>query len=134
MISGLICEVEFELEFADAAVTRLLRRDIKFDGIVAASDLIALGAMRALRGAGIEVPKDVSIVGYDDMLLSRLSTPTLSTVRQDTLRAGKLLVSSILDSENEDLPTFLSTELIVRRILRRLKRSRGLGLHHKDQS
>ena len=111
---NLICEVEFELESADAAVMRLLRRGIKFDGIVAASDLIALGAIRALRRSGIEVPKGVSVVGYDDMLLSRLSTPTLSTIRQDTLRAGKLLVSSLLDSQNEDLPTFLPTELIVR--------------------
>jgi DNA-binding LacI/PurR family transcriptional regulator len=110
----LICEVEFELESADAAVMRLLRRGIAFDGIVAASDVIALGAIRALRRAGIEVPKDVSVVGYDDMLLSRLSTPTLSTIRQDTLRAGKLLVSSILDAGNEDLPTYLPTELIVR--------------------
>jgi DNA-binding LacI/PurR family transcriptional regulator len=110
----LICQVEFELESAEAAVSRLLRRGIKFDGIVAASDLIALGAIRALRRAGIDVPEDVSVIGYDDMLLSRLSTPALSTIRQDTLLAGKLLVSSILDSATEDLPTFLPTELIVR--------------------
>jgi DNA-binding LacI/PurR family transcriptional regulator len=110
----LICQVEFELESADAAVSRLLRRGTSFDGVVAASDLIALGAMRALHRAGLEVPEDVSVVGYDDMLLSRLSTPALSTIRQDTQLAGKLLVSSILDSAAEDLPTFLPTELIVR--------------------
>jgi DNA-binding LacI/PurR family transcriptional regulator len=110
----LICDVEFEMESADAAVSRMLRRGIAFDGIVGGSDLIALGAMRALRRAGVEVPEDVSIVGYDDMLLSRLSSPALSTVRQDTQLAGKLLVSSILDSATEDLPTFLPTELIVR--------------------
>ena len=110
----LVCQVEFELESAEAAVSRLLRQGVSFDGIFAASDLIALGAIRALRRADIRVPEDVSVVGYDDMLLSRLSTPALSTVRQDTLLAGKLLVSSILDSETEDLPTFLPTELIVR--------------------
>jgi DNA-binding LacI/PurR family transcriptional regulator len=110
----LICEVEFELESADAAVSRLLRRGTGFDGIIATSDMIALGAMRALHRRGIRVPDDVSVVGYDDMLLSRLSTPALSTIRQDTQLAGKLLVSSILDSATEDLPTFLPTELIVR--------------------
>lgn len=110
----LICQVEFELESADAAVTRLLRRGLAFDGIVAASDLIALGAIRALRRAGLGVPEDVSVVGYDDMLLSRLSTPSLSTIRQDNQRAGQLLVASILDPGDQDLPSLLPTELIIR--------------------
>lgn len=110
----LICQVEFELESADAAVTRLLRRGLGFDGIVAASDLIALGAIRALRRAGLGVPEDVSVVGYDDMLLSRLSTPSLSTIRQDNQRAGQLLVASILDPGDPDLPSLLPTELIIR--------------------
>lgn len=110
----LICDVEFELESAEAGVSRLLRKGAKFDGILAASDIIALGAIRALRRGGLRVPEDVSVVGYDDMLLSRLSTPALTTVRQDTQRAGKLLVSSVLDSATEDQPTILPTELIVR--------------------
>jgi len=110
----LVAQVEFELESAEAAVSRLIRRGVAFDGIVAASDLIALGAIRALRSAGLAVPGDVSVVGYDDMLLSRLSTPALSTIRQDNLRAGKLLVASILESASDDLPTLLPTELIVR--------------------
>jgi DNA-binding LacI/PurR family transcriptional regulator len=112
--SDLICQVEFELESAEAAVSRLLRRGVRFDAIVAASDLIALGAMRALRRSGIAIPDDVSVVGYDDMLLSRLSTPALSTIRQDTARAGKLLVGSILDEHTEDVPSLLPTELVIR--------------------
>jgi DNA-binding LacI/PurR family transcriptional regulator len=111
---ALIIDVEFELDPADAAVTRLLRRGIAFDGICAASDLIALGAIRALRRSGKSVPGDVSVVGYDDMLLSRLSTPALSTIRQDTARAGQLLVASILDNVQDDGPSFLPAELIIR--------------------
>ncbi|MGN6280120.1 MAG: LacI family DNA-binding transcriptional regulator [Sphingomonas sp.] len=110
----LVCEVEFELETAEAALANLLHRGIAFDGIVAASDVIALGAIRALRRAGLGVPEDVSVVGYDDMLLSRLSTPALSTIRQDNQRAGQLLVSSILDAAVEGLPSLLPTELIIR--------------------
>ncbi|TGX56163.1 LacI family transcriptional regulator [Sphingomonas gei] len=110
----LIVPVEFELESADAAVSGLLRRDIPFDGVVAASDLIALGAMQALRRGGKSVPQDVSVVGYDDMLLSRLSTPTLSTVRQDTFAAGRLLVSRIMDKDDHQESKRLPTELIVR--------------------
>ena len=110
----LVAQVEFELESAEAAITRLLRRGIAFDGIVAASDLIALGAIRALRRAGLSVPADVSVVGYDDMLLSRLSTPALTTIRQDTFHAGQLLVASILEPSQDRSPGYLPTELIVR--------------------
>ncbi len=76
----MIGRVEFESESAEAAIDALLRRQVPFDGIVAAGDLIALGAIRALSRAGRSVPGDVAVVGYDNMLLSRLSTPTLSTV------------------------------------------------------
>ncbi|TNE63625.1 MAG: LacI family transcriptional regulator [Alphaproteobacteria bacterium] len=106
--------VEFDHDSADAAISRLLRNNVPFDGIVAASDLIALGAIRALRRAGVAVPQDVSVVGYDDMLLSRLSTPALTTVRQDTHEAGRQLVSRILDPETDHLSVHLQTELIVR--------------------
>lgn len=109
-----IVTVEFELESAFSAVSGLLKRGVAFDGIVAASDLIALGAIQALRQGGKSVPQDVSVVGYDDMLLSRLSTPTLSTVRQDTFAAGRLLVSRIMDKDEHQESKRLPTELIVR--------------------
>lgn len=110
----LVVPVDFELESAEAAVSRMIRRHVPFDGIVASSDLIALGAIRALRRAGLAVPKDVSVVGYDDMLLSRLSTPALSTIRQDTYEAGRKLVSRILDSVSDHQSELLPTDLIVR--------------------
>lgn len=111
--SELVTEVHFELDAAEAAVTRLLKRGVSFDGVFAASDLIALGVIRALRRAGLSVPADVSVVGYDDILLAQLSVPTLSTIRQDTRRAGALLVSSILDGDS-DLHGLLPTDLIIR--------------------
>ena len=110
----LVCNVEFELESAEAAVSGLLQRKIEFDGVVGASDLIALGAIRALQRFGRTVPRDVSVVGYDDMLLSRLSSPALTTVRQDTREAGRLLVGSILDPLSHAGFDRLPTELIVR--------------------
>jgi DNA-binding LacI/PurR family transcriptional regulator len=106
--------VEFESESAEAAIDGLILRKITFDGVVAASDLIALGAIRALSRAGRIVPRDVSVVGYDNMLLSRLSTPTLSTVQQDIPKAGRLLVAKLLDWTGDVRPEMLSTELIIR--------------------
>jgi len=110
----LIGRVEFEAESAEAAVDALCRRKVPFDGIVAASDLIALGAIRALHRSNIDVPKDVSVVGYDNNLLSRLSTPTLSTVQQDIPKAGRVLVSKLLEWTGDARPELLSTELIIR--------------------
>jgi DNA-binding LacI/PurR family transcriptional regulator len=111
---ALICPVDFELESAEAAVNTLVRRKVAFDAIFASSDLIALGAIRALRRAGVRVPEDVSVVGYDDMLLSRLSTPALSTIKQDTQKAGRLLVARVLDANGDHRPERLPTDLIVR--------------------
>nr|AQQ74668.1 hypothetical protein [uncultured bacterium] len=110
----LIGRVEFEAESAEAAVDALIRRKVPFDGIVAASDLIALGAIRALHRSHLHVPRDVSVVGYDNNLLSRLSTPTLSTVQQDIPKAGRVLVSKLLDWTGDARPEMLSTELIIR--------------------
>ncbi|WP_260600047.1 LacI family DNA-binding transcriptional regulator [Sphingomonas endolithica] len=111
---NLTAQVEFELESAEAATAYALEQKVAFDGIFAASDLMALGAMRALRRAERSVPGEVAVVGYDDMLLARLSTPTLTTVRQDTFEAGRLLVSSILDPGRASGRGVLPTELIVR--------------------
>jgi DNA-binding LacI/PurR family transcriptional regulator len=112
----LIFPSQFELEAAEAATDTLLARKLGFDGIVAASDIIALGAMRSLARAGLRVPLDVSVVGYDDIRIARLAQPALTTVRQDTAVAGRLLVAKLLDSDStgalrsERVPT----ELIVR--------------------
>lgn len=79
-----------------AAAIELLRRTRDVDAVFAASDLIAIGAMRALSEHGLRVPQDVAVVGFDDIPAARISTPTLTTVFQDTTRAGELLVESLI--------------------------------------
>ena len=112
----LIVPAHFEVESAEASVDSLLRRGLPFDGIVAASDLIALGAVRALLHAGLDVPGDVSVIGFDNVPFSRYSRPALSTIAQDTMKAGRLMVSKLLDNtgdragRSERIPT----DLIVR--------------------
>jgi len=106
--------VDFGFESAERALSRILSRRRKLDAIVASSDLIALGAIRALRKANLSVPKDVSVTGYDDMLLARLSTPALTTIQQDTLEAGRRLVAQLMDGHAEQYLDYLPTHLIVR--------------------
>ncbi|ESQ86491.1 substrate-binding domain-containing protein [Asticcacaulis benevestitus] len=97
-------------------VNDLLDGSVPFDAIVASTDMIALGAIAALRRRGIDVPADVAVVGYDDVALARHATPALTTVRQDVVRAGQLLVSKLfrreagLSAASERLPT----EMVVR--------------------
>jgi len=99
------------------AISELLARGETFDGLVAASDLIAAGALIALRDAGIEVPKDVSVVGYDDISVASLVNPPLTTVAQDTWLAGEKLVETLMKLvQGEPAESFeLPAKLMVRR-------------------
>lgn len=112
----LIVDAHFEVESAEASVDSMIRRGLDFDGIVAASDLIALGAVRALLHAGKSVPGDVSVIGFDNVPFSRYSRPALSTIAQDTMKAGRLMVSKLLDSSGDlaGRSERIPTDLIVR--------------------
>jgi DNA-binding LacI/PurR family transcriptional regulator len=70
-------------------VRHLLQRDPHLDAIFAASDLMALGALRALKEAGRRVPDDVAVVGFEDSPLSRQTDPLLTTVRQPVDAMGR---------------------------------------------
>jgi len=99
------------------ATQELRRRGIAFDAVVAASDLIAIGALRALQDAGVDVPRDVAVVGFDDIPAASHTNPPLTTVVQDTRRAGELLVDTLLRQIAGDPATnsVIPTRLVVRK-------------------
>lgn len=78
-----------------AAAHMLMEGGQPFDAIVAASDLIAIGAMRALAERGLRVPADIAVTGFDDIPAAASTRPPLTTVLQDTQRAGQLLVDAV---------------------------------------
>jgi len=100
-------------EDGENAARELLARGLPFDAVFAASDLIAIGAMRALVEHGLRIPEDVAVVGFDDIPAARIATPALTTVNQDTTRAGELLVAKLValvegaPARSERLPTSL---------------------------
>lgn len=106
----------YSLESGQAAATRLLREDVT--GIVCASDPLALGAIRAVRKAGLRVPDDVSVVGYDDSALMNCTEPPLTTVRQPIEPMGRaaidLLVSQISGGVVAQDELLFEPELVVR--------------------
>jgi len=98
------------------AARELLARGVSFDGLFAGSDLIAIGALRALAEAGLAVPGDVAVVGFDDISTASVTRPPLTTLMQDTKNAGALLVDMLIAQiENAPLPgRTLPAQLIVR--------------------
>ena len=85
-----------------AAVQSLIREGVVFDAIFAASDVIALGALRALQASQVSVPDDVSVIGFDDLPLAEHAHPRLTTVQQDLRRGAAALVEFLfrrLDGE-----------------------------------
>ena len=99
------------------AACQLIASGEPFDGICAACDLIAIGAMRALQENNIDIPEQVALVGFDDIAIASFAFPPLTTVKQDTQLAGELLVDTLLSMINgeETQTTLIPPELVIRK-------------------
>jgi DNA-binding LacI/PurR family transcriptional regulator len=97
----------------------LLEKTRDFTAVFCFNDIAAIGAIRALKDAGLRVPEDVSVVGFDDILSAAYATPSLTTVRQPLAEMGKrgaqVLLERIADREKEFPPEIVvAPELVVR--------------------
>ncbi|MFD3942048.1 LacI family DNA-binding transcriptional regulator [Streptomyces sp. NPDC058579] len=114
----LVAEGAFTEESGARAMAELLRRRPDLDGVFAANDLMASGALRVLREQGRRVPDDVALVGFDDMLqVAEATDPPLTTVRQDIEGMGRLMVRLLmgtLDGTGVPEPVITATELVRR--------------------
>lgn len=114
----LVVEGDFSAEGGRKAVQKLLDRDARFTGVVAANDLMAIGAMEALKHAGRRVPEDVAVVGFDDITFASLVSPALTTVAQPKYKMGQLAMDRLLvlmeSTDGGPKHMVLSPELVVR--------------------
>jgi LacI family transcriptional regulator, repressor for deo operon, udp, cdd, tsx, nupC, and nupG len=112
----LVERTTFSMESARVAATRLIQRGVT--GMICASDVIALGSIRAARRLGLEVPRDVSVVGFDDSVLMTCTDPPLTTVRQPIEMMGQaavdLLVNQIEGTGVAPDELLFEPELVVR--------------------
>ena len=83
---------------------QLLARKKPFTALFAYNDISAIGAMRAFQEAGLRVPEDVSIVGFDDISIASFSIPPLTTVRQPLQEMGRIAAQTLLDLIEERGP------------------------------
>ncbi|MBK5246469.1 MAG: LacI family DNA-binding transcriptional regulator [Peptostreptococcaceae bacterium] len=117
---------DYKAQWGELAVKEFLNEGISFDSIFCGNDLIAIGAIKALKNAGMQVPEDVGIIGFDDIYMASMMDPELTTIRQPNyemgFRAAELLINEINDrSENIEKGNMdvkkiiLETELIIRK-------------------
>jgi DNA-binding LacI/PurR family transcriptional regulator len=108
--------VRFGSDTAYHALASLIDADVQFDGVVACSDVFAMSAMRALIERGRKVPADVAIIGFDDIPFAAVTTPPLTTIRQNCHYGARSLVEKLMRAirrePNESM--VIPTELVVR--------------------
>ncbi|WFE39161.1 LacI family DNA-binding transcriptional regulator [Micromonospora sp. WMMD998] len=116
--AGMIAYGDFSEGSGTAAMRRLLDACPDLDAVFVASDLMAFGALRALREAGRRVPEDVAVIGFDDAPVARQAEPPLTTVFQPVEEMGRQMTRMLVARiRGEDVPSphvLLDTELIHR--------------------
>jgi len=116
---GLVAEGNFTIEGGYAATLELFARHPDIDGIFAGNDLMAVGALKALYQLGKSVPRDVKIVGFDDIALARMVVPEITTVRQPVYEIGRQAMKHLIKLINGEKigqqTKRLDVELVVRR-------------------
>ena len=113
----LVRQSGWNLDEACEAAGLLLAERRDFTAIVAGSDIMAIGILRALTEQGLRVPDDVSLIGFDDIDLCQYTSPLLTTMRQDRVAMGRGAVQrliALIEGTGETSPLILPTWLVVR--------------------
>jgi LacI family transcriptional regulator len=98
---------------------QMLGKNLDFTAIFAYNDMMAFGAMQAIKEKGLRIPEDIGVVGYDDILFSSLISPSLTTIRLKKKELGaksvKLLLSRINGNRKKPKKIMLDVDIIVRK-------------------
>jgi LacI family transcriptional regulator, repressor for deo operon, udp, cdd, tsx, nupC, and nupG len=126
---ALVCPGDFTLDAGEAAARRLLQTGATPDAVFACSDAMAMGVVRGFTAAGLSVPADVSVAGFDDIEFAGAYNPALTTVRQARseigARAASMLVDLIEGRVPEERVVRLPAEIVVRDSTRRARSVAG---------
>ena len=92
----LVAYGDYYYDSGRAAMERLLAAGAPPTAVFAASDMMAIGAIRAIHAAGLSVPQDVAVVGFDDIAMAAMAHPPLTTIRQEKAALGALAAETLL--------------------------------------
>lgn len=115
---GLVRQSGWNIDEAYEAAMALLAERRDFTAIMAGSDIMAMGILRALQENGLRVPEDVSLIGFDDIDLCPYISPPLTTMRQDHEAMGRGAVQrliAMIEGTGEPAPLILPTQLVIRK-------------------
>jgi DNA-binding LacI/PurR family transcriptional regulator len=115
---GLISTGYFDTSVAQASVAKMLKNGTKFDAIFTGDDDSATGAITAIQQAGLRVPEDIAVVGFDDIYISQYLSPPLTTIRAPIEKAGYTAAQQLIrliQHETVEALVLLPTEIIIRR-------------------
>lgn len=108
---------DFREQSGYLAMNRILEAKMRPQAVFAASDMMALGAMKAIKEKGLQIPKDIRVIGCDDIEACRYIEPNLTTVKQDKEKLGKFAAYMLIDlinGETEPKAVMVDPELIIR--------------------
>ena len=118
VLPEMICESDPGIQGGYTAIEKLMNNGAQFTAVVACGDTLAIGAIKALRDMKLRVPEDIAVTGFDDIELSSLYRPTLTTVRQPKtdigVRAAEKLLDLIAEKTLANPQEVLHYELVIR--------------------
>lgn len=118
MAADLVAHSDFTPDGGAAAMAALLAREPDLDAVFVAADIMAMGALRVLHAENRRIPRDVAVVGFDDLMIASTALPPLTTVRQDVEQLGRTMTWCLLGqlAGEEGLPPslLLPTSLVIR--------------------
>jgi DNA-binding LacI/PurR family transcriptional regulator len=123
---GLILEGDHTMEGGMAVCAQILAKDIKPTAVVCSNDMTAIGVMRKSHEAGIRIPQDLSVVGFDDIRLAQFVLPPLTTVQMSQSELARLAFHALLAEVGREIPSPNGTEYLVKTSLV-LRGSTGLA-------
>jgi DNA-binding LacI/PurR family transcriptional regulator len=116
--SPAIYEGDFKIEGGRRAASEMIERGRLPTAVMAANDMMALGAMQELRAAGLRIPQDISIVGFDDIAFASLTDPPLTTICLPRMELGRRAVEALMTTiehpDRQGVEIHIPTYLIMR--------------------
>ena len=113
----MVLEGVYSIEWGKEAIKKIIDSNMEFDGVFCGNDLIAIGAMDVLKSNKMDIPKDIGILGFDDIYLGEITSPKLTTIKQPNYmmgyKAAEILIHSIERNEKYK-EIILDTEIVIR--------------------
>ena len=104
-MSSYVVSGDYDLQKAKEVTMELLKNHPEVDGIFAANDLMGIGALKAAESLGIQVPDDLSVIGFDGIIDGETTSPTLTTMVQPIYDMGTFAAEMLIEQiNNQDLP------------------------------